>query len=277
MTEGYSEVVQMARDYYNSEDADNFYYIIWGGEDLHLGIYETDNDTIFTASKRTVDRMASFASQINEKTHILDVGAGFGGTARHLAGKFGCRVTCLNLSEVENERNRKMSKEQGLDHLITVVDGSFESLSFDDGAFDIVWSQDAILHSGNRKQVITEVARVLKTGGELIFTDPMQADDCPAGVLDPILERIHLETLGSPAFYKQTAQALGMELVKFEEQTPNLIRHYSKVLEETKKNESKLEGHVSQDYIDRMKVGLQRWVDGGNKGWLAWAIFVFRK
>lgn len=277
MSAKYSEPVQVAREYYNSSDADTFYYTIWGGEDLHLGIYESDDDTIFEASRRTVDRMADRASKIDETTRILDVGAGFGGTARHLVKRFGCHVTCLNLSEVENERNRKMSADQGIGDRIDVVDGSFDSLPFDDAAFDIVWSQDAILHSDNRETVLTEVNRVLKPGGEFIFTDPMADDDCPDGVLDPILERIHLETLGSPSFYQETAKKLGMEVVSVENQTPNLTRHYARVLQETERREHELDGKVSRDYIERMKAGLGRWVDGGNKGYLAWAIFHFRK
>ncbi|MBD3610397.1 MAG: SAM-dependent methyltransferase, partial [Gammaproteobacteria bacterium] len=31
MSENYSEAVNIAREYYNSHDADNFYAIIWGG------------------------------------------------------------------------------------------------------------------------------------------------------------------------------------------------------------------------------------------------------
>ena len=30
MSQSYSEAVNVARDYYNSDDADNFYAIIWG-------------------------------------------------------------------------------------------------------------------------------------------------------------------------------------------------------------------------------------------------------
>ena len=33
----------------------------------------------------------------------------------------------------------------------------------------------------------------------------------------------------------------------------------------------------SAEYIDRMKAGLQHWVDGGNKGHLQWGILHFRK
>jgi len=35
LSEVYSDVVQTARDYYNSDDAEAFYSAIWGGEDIH--------------------------------------------------------------------------------------------------------------------------------------------------------------------------------------------------------------------------------------------------
>lgn len=59
------------------------------------------------------------------------------------------------------------------------------------------WSLDAMLHSGNRGRLLAEVARVLLAGGDFIFTDLMQADDCPEGVLQPILERLLLEDMAS--------------------------------------------------------------------------------
>jgi len=272
-----SEVVKITRDYYDSDDADNFYYTIWGGEDLHLGIYERDDEPIFDASRRTIRRMASKSGIMGEGVEVLDIGAGFGGTARYLAKTFGCRVTCLNLSKKENERNRRMSAEQGVGHLIRVDEGSFDDLPYDDETFDIVWSQDAILHAGDREKVMKEAVRVLKKGGEFIFTDPMQADDCPEGVLEPILERIHLASLGSPGFYTETGRGLGLEFVEFEDQTPNLVRHYARVLEESEKKLDELRKGTSQEYIDRMKAGLKRWIDGGEKGYLKWGIFTFRK
>jgi len=41
-----SDVVRTARDYYNSGDADRFYFRIWGGEDIHIGLYESRNEDI---------------------------------------------------------------------------------------------------------------------------------------------------------------------------------------------------------------------------------------
>jgi sarcosine/dimethylglycine N-methyltransferase len=276
-TKNYSDVVETARSYYNSKDADNFYFRIWGGEDLHLGIYDSKDDDIFTASRRSVEKMANHASKIDENTKIIDLGGGFAGSARFLAKKYGCHVTVLNLSEAENERGRKMNKEQGLDHLIDVVDGSFEDIPFDDNTFDIVWSQDAILHSGNREKVVEEAARVLKHGGEMIFTDPMQTGDCDKETLKPVYKRINLSSLGSPEFYKNAFNKNNMKLVSFTEMPEHLVNHYSKVLKDTEKNEDWLTEYVSEEYISNMKTGLKHWINRGKEGNLTWGIFHFRK
>ncbi len=272
----YSQPVSVARDYYNSHDADTFYFTIWGGEDIHIGLYQSETEEIRTASRRTVERLASLLD-LSAQSQVLDIGAGYGGAARYLAKTYGCRVMALNLSEVENDRDRQMNQEQGLASRIQVVDGSFEQIPAEADQFDVVWSQDAILHSGDRPQVLREVARVLKPGGSFVFTDPMQADDCPEGVLQPILDRIHLETLGSPSFYRESLRQLGCEEVTCEDHTQQLVNHYSRVLQETQRRESEVKSVVSQAYIDRMKTGLGHWIEGGKNGYLSWCIFHFRK
>lgn len=276
MSEEYTGAVRTAQEYYNSDDADNFYFTIWGGEDIHVGLYEHDSEPIFDASRRTVERMASHLNGLGPDSRVIDVGAGYGGSARYLAREYGCEVVALNLSEVENERDRQMNREQGLDHLIEVIDASFEDLPYPDDSFDFVWSQDAMLHSGERAKVIDEVVRVLKSGGEFVFTDPMQTDECPDGVLQPILNRIHLETLGSPGFYREEASRHGMTELDYENHHRQLPTHYGRVLNELQHREGELEKVVSREYIDNMKKGLGHWVEGGNNGYLAWGIFHFR-
>ncbi len=271
-----SDATKTARGYYNSDDADGFYSTIWGGEDIHIGLYESEEDSIFDASRRTVERIALRLENPGKGTWVLDIGSGYCGAARFLARSYGCRVSALNLSDVENETGRRLNKEQGLGDRVDVVDGSFQEIQYPDNTFDAVWSQDAILHSGDRTQVIEEVARVLKPNGQFVFTDPMQADDCPEGVLQPILDRIHLGSLGSPGFYREAAEQAGLAEVGFDDLTPHLITHYARVLEETEKHGDELEGVVSPEYIERMKKGLRYWVDGGEKGYLAWGIFEFR-
>ncbi len=269
------EATNVARDYYNSGDADNFYSKIWGGEDIHIGIYRSEDEPIFDASRRTVEKMAAHLDGLGPESRVLDLGAGYGGAARFLAGKYGCHVTALNLSEIENERNRTLNVNRGLEYAIKVVEGSFEDVPYDEDSFDVVWSQDAILHSGEREKVFEEVSRVLKEDGDFVFTDPMKSDGCPDEVLQPILDRLHLDSLGSPEFYRQTARTVGLQEVDFEDHTEHLTAHYARVLKETEQREDELSEVVSQAYLGRMKKGLGHWVEGGYNGHLTWGIYHF--
>ncbi len=272
------EATKTAQSYYNSNDADNFYYTIWGGEDIHIGLYDSEDEPIAPASQRTIERMASKVPNLGKDSYVLDLGAGYGGSCRWLTRTFGCRSVALNLSEVENDRDRRKNWNQGLQDKIEVVDATFEEVPYDDETFDLVWSQDAFLHSGNRERIFAEIDRVLKPGGHIVFTDPMRTDDCPDGVLSPILARLQLDDLAYPALYRDFAQKFGFEEVEFDEHSEQLPRHYQRVYEELLAKEGELEkAGVSNAYRDRMKTGLRHWVDGGRKGYLTWGIFTFRK
>ena len=142
---------------------------------------------------------------------------------------------------------------------------------------DVIWSQDAILHSGNRQKVLEEVCRVLTKGGQFIFTDPMQSDSCPKDALQPILDRIHLDSLGSISSYKDILLGLGFKEMTIVDHSEQLSNHYGRVLQEVQANNMNLIRVCSEEYIDRMKTGLQHWVDGGKAGHLAWGILQFQK
>ncbi len=269
---------ETARRYYDSTDADAFYHTIWGGEDIHIGIYTAPDESIPDASRRTVVRMAQKLEGLGAGSRVLDLGSGYAGAARYLAQTYDCHVTALNLSAVENERARRLNAGCGLAERIEVVEGSFEDIPASDGSFDFVWSNDALLHGGDRAQALSEIARVLRPGGLLTFTDPMQSDQCPREVLEPILGRLHLKDLGSPGWYRQQADAVGLSEVDFEDLTPHLAQHYRRVLQETSCHDDMLRGRmVSADYLVRMRSGLQHWIDGGHAGHLCWGIFRFRR
>ena len=269
--------MRVARDYYNSTDADEFYWKIWGGADIHVGLYDRPNECIHEASRRTIAHMASRLETLRPGARVVDFGSGFCGPARYLASIHGCRVTAINFSEVENARSRELNEVEGLDEQIDVVEANFEELPFEDASFQIAWSQDALLHSGRRELAFREAARLLSADGEFVFTDPMQADNCPSDVLQPILDRLHLESLGSPSAYRRYAAKLGLELVEFEDLTQNLVRHYARVWEETERRRDELLETVSEEYLTRMIRGLERWVKAGERSHLTWGIFHFRK
>ncbi|WP_205123479.1 methyltransferase domain-containing protein [Marimonas lutisalis] len=277
MTSDYKEAVKTAEDYYNSADADAFYAAIWGGDDIHVGLYESEGEDIAEASARTVRYMAS-KLDLKPGTRVIDIGAGYGGAARYLARETGAHVTCLNLSEKENARNLRLTAEQGLEDTVEVVHGVFEDIPFPDNSFDVVWSQEALLHSGDRMRVLKEVARVLKPGGDFIFTDPMKTNDIDdTHAYQPIYERIHLPDMVSMGFYQATLEGLGFDTIEIADLTHQLRNHYARVREELQSRCHALKHQISADYAERMLNGLKDWVEGADAGQLRWGVLHFRK
>ena len=181
----YSQAVRTAQAYYNSDDAENFYSRLWGGEDIHIGLYESDSEAVVDASHRTVEHMCDLLGPALDGATVLDIGGGYGGSARYIAQHHNADVVSLNLSEVQNERARRKNAERGLDQRVSIVDGDFENIPFDEGHFDIVWSQDAMLHSGNRTRVLDEAVRDLRAryeaGEDVAFAprpDSRSLPDC---------------------------------------------------------------------------------------------------
>lgn len=271
----YSAAVTAARDYYNTSDADIFYATIWGGEDKHIGVYDRPDDDIVTASRRAVERMAAKV-EISPEHRVLDVGSGYGGVARQLVRRFGCTVSCLNLSEVENERNRRINDEEGLSERIEVVEGSFEDIPFDDGEFDLLWSQDAFLHSGDPTRLLTEVLRVLAPDGDLVFSDLMASADSDPEAIRPLLERLRLQSMSTVGFYRSELEELGVASIDFEDLTPHLLTHYRKILAETERRRGELEAQISAEFARSLEPSLQAWVDGAERGDVTWGIFHVR-
>jgi len=94
---------------------------------------------------------------------------------RYLVKEYGCQVGCLNLSETQNKRNRELNRKAGISLAINVIDGNFEDIPLSDGSVDLAWSQDALLHSGDRQKVFEEVSQVLAKGGNLFSPIPCRA------------------------------------------------------------------------------------------------------
>jgi sarcosine/dimethylglycine N-methyltransferase len=272
-----TDAASVAEKYYDSRDAEAFYSRVWGGEDIHIGIYRSAEEPIARASHRTVAEMASWLEGLDEDSTVVDIGAGYGGAARYLAGTFGCRVTCVNLSASQNARNRRLTARAGLGEKIEVVHGSFERMPLAAGSYDIVWSQDAMLHSGDRRRVLEEVRRVLRPSGRFIFTDPMQSDDCPPAVLTPVYARLQLANLSSPGFYRATVEEFGFRELKSLDLTEHLVQHYARVLDELEARSDDLSRHASSAYLESMKEGLGHWIKAGWNGYLRWGIFCYQR
>jgi len=97
---------------------------------------------------------------------VLEIGAGIGTDLAQFA-KNGAIVTDLELAKGHMALARENFDVRGLKG--EFVCGDAENMPFDDGSFDVVYSNGVIHHIPQTGQVVREIFRVLKPGGKAII------------------------------------------------------------------------------------------------------------
>jgi SAM-dependent methyltransferase len=104
---------------------------------------------------------------------VLDVGGGLGGPARTLAVEFGCRPAVIDLTESYVRAGQMLTARLGLEDRVTHQVGNALDLPFDDGAFDILWTQNSGMNIADKERLYAGFHRVLRPGGLLALQEPM--------------------------------------------------------------------------------------------------------
>ncbi len=78
------------------DDLDRFYREVWG-EHVHHGLWSSGRETPEEATRSLIAVVAEQAA-LRPGDTVCDVGCGYGGTARVLAGEYGATVTALTVS-----------------------------------------------------------------------------------------------------------------------------------------------------------------------------------
>jgi ubiquinone/menaquinone biosynthesis C-methylase UbiE len=262
------ESKEEANGYYDSKVQS--FFDIWGGENIHFGIFHDGEESLSEASVKTIEKMYSELTRTSTPARVLDLGSGFGGAARYLADK-GHNVTCVDASPENNRVNSQLNAERGFD-TITVVDGRFESLSMLDESFDVVWSQEAICHSTDVAKVFSEAWRVLKPGGEFALGNTCRSESIPAHILGDLNKRnsLDLQTLD---FHSELAKSLGFQVSVCNDMSTHLGTHYRKMIEEVRAKESIFTEREGKKYFDRVVVSLQYWLRMCDEELMKWGIW----
>ena len=269
-----ASTVANTREYYDGP-ADEIYRLIWG-DNLHLGVPCNPECPHPEAMEHTNEIMSGFAN-LGPDTRVLDLGCGYGSTARYLARSYGCTVTGINISEKELELARLRAAEAGLEHLLSFEQGDFHSLLYENESFDVVWSQEAFLHGADKSLIISEARRVLKSGGTLIFTDIVVRSETPASDRERIYDRISSPEMWDSEDYRRCLVDQGFTIQEEEDWSVHVARSYSWVRNAVLENQEELLRRIESATINRTLDGLGFWVEAANDGKIGWALFLAAK
>ena len=155
------------------------------GKDLdHLTPEDLAPIDEFHIRGRTATLELARAAGLQANQRVLDVGSGVGGTSRCLAKEFGCHVTGLDLTDEYCRAAAMLTGKTGLSQLIDYRQGDATRLPFDDGVFDVVWTEHVAMNIPDKPLLYKEMHRVLKPGGTLAVYDVLAGPSGP--VLFPV-------------------------------------------------------------------------------------------
>lgn len=150
-------------------------------------------DEFHTRGKDSTMEIANLA-QLEPHHNVLDVGCGLGGSARYIAEKYGCSVIGIDLTEQYIDVANRLTEFVKMSDKVSFRQASALEIPFESNNFDVVWTEHTQMNIANKKGFYSEISRVLKPQGRLVFHDVFGTDN-PAHYPTPWAERDSLSSL----------------------------------------------------------------------------------
>lgn len=261
---------------YDDISIDRLYRAVWGGS-IHFGLYETGDESLEAAAMATKRRMAELAGP-PPGANVLEVGCGYGASARHLAERFGCRVTATNLSAVQIEEAARLTQEAGLARLVAFRVADFHALPFGDGTFDLHWSQEAVVYAADKGRFFAEASRVLRPGGRIVFSEQMTAASrCDAADLELAESRHGNRDFWDAEEFRQALTRAGFEIERAIDWGGHLAAHFARLHRRIHDRFDVLAAEIDTALLEQYA---EIWRSGerlAREGKIGWWVFVARK
>jgi len=156
---------------------------------------------------------------LSEEERVLDVGSGIGGSARHLAAEHGCSVTGIDLTADYCEVATMLSGLVGLGERTAFKQASALNMPFADHEFDCAWTEHVQMNIEDKRGFYSEIARILRPGGRLVFHDVFSGTGGEPHFPVPWAEEPELSSLMAPDDLRETLDSLGYTVVAWRDVT----------------------------------------------------------
>lgn len=214
---------------------------------------------------------------IRAGTRVVDFCAGLGGPARYLAHRYGADVTGIELTPARVAGAQELTRRVGLADRVRVLQGDVMQVPLDGARFDVVMSQEALLHVPDKKRALAEAFRLLVPGGRVAFTDWVAHR--PLSDVDKALmwQGMAVTTLYTLEEYAALVEAAGFSM----ESVEDLTRDWAVILKERLAMYRRLRGEAERAGTpaghDAFYESYVRLVDLVSEGALGGGRFVGRK
>jgi len=168
-------------------------------------------DEFHTRGRESTKEVAELAN-IKTSDLILDVGCGLGGTARYLAAQYKCNVAGIDLTEEYISIGKKLTQGVGLSDRVELRHGSALEIPYEDEMFDIVWTEHVQMNIADKNLFYSEIARVLKPGGRLLFHDVFRGPGDPPLYPTPWAEDASMSSLATEIEARSIIEQVGLEI-----------------------------------------------------------------
>ena len=215
----------VARHY---DELDPIYREIWG-EHVHHGLWRSGHETRERAVEQLIDRVAA-QLDLCIGDEVVDVGAGYGATARYLAARYGTRVTGYTVSPMQYAFATQHAAPG-----VSILLRDWHANERPDHSADAILAIESTEHMADLPLALAEMRRVLNPGGKVAICAWLSGEDVPRWqqrwLLEPIVQTGRLVTLATPSEYCRLLESAGFVDVTFEDLSAKVARTWTVCLQ----------------------------------------------
>jgi cyclopropane-fatty-acyl-phospholipid synthase len=236
-----------------------FFYTLTGGEwNVYSANLWTGSESQTESQERKLDILAELM-ELRPGMRIMDVGCGWGGPLVYLSKKYGVRGVGLTLSSLQKAAAEERIAKHGAD--VTIVETHWKDYQ-DDEPFDVVYTDEVIVHFHDLGDFFIKVYGLLRDGG-IMLNKELHLVHGRHSEMTRAMSFIN-EIFGSTGNYRTLAEELtlvgeaGFDLAAIR-QMP--LKEYQKTVDSwlanMKANRARLEELVGRDTFRRFQTYLQ--------------------
>jgi tocopherol O-methyltransferase len=196
------------------DELDVFYREVWG-EHVHHGLFRTGREPATLAVEQLVEHVADAVS-LQPGEHVVDIGAGYGATARLLAERRGVAVTALTVSAAQLHY-ASARPAGGVRYLLR----DWLANELPGGSADAAIAIESTEHMADKAGAFREAHRVLRARGRLAVCAWIARDEPRRWevrrLLEPICREGRLTGMGTESEYRALLRGAGLDVVRVDD------------------------------------------------------------